>query len=553
MQNALLKLFLDMLNSLNDILFDNREYITVNKIRKEVGQCSYINQLILPFIILITYDFSELERNKRGNIDWVKSVGKPIYFNSLNKNGSILLLDTTRYKTNTKLLIKYNDKTKWVFTSELKDKNWCDFLNVYDDTSSMKRTKKLKYKIHDNIFDEKVDFTVIDYFTEQKKINTKNMDGSYRIKNSYKYLLRCNKCGYDRLVRSERQIKNICPVCCKSPQIVVKGINDIPTTNPELIDFFPGGIEEASKYTKSSNKKIIPKCNICGRLSNKKYQINQLNKYGRIQCNCRGVGGSYWERYVYEFLCQLNIKFDYHARFSWCKYFNPYKNKISFGEYDFSIESLKLIIETDGTFHRTQNNMSGQTVEESEFLDCQKDKLAKQNGYTVIRLICEGSGILKGSSNIIKKEILKNTILREIISKNKINWNKCDIYASSNTILDICNEYNRGEYDLSKIGEKYNISKTTVLNYLHKGTDIGVCKYNPNIYRIQKQNEWAETRRKRVIVYDINKRKINIYSSRYELEEKSINEFGIKFLYGGITKSCLTGKSYKNHYFEFQE
>ena len=70
---------------------------------------------------------------------------------------------------------------------------------------------------------------------------------------------------------------------------------------------------------------------------------------------------------------------------------------------------MKLIIETDGGFHRTDNLMSGQTAEESKFIDDAKDKCAIDNGYKVIRV---------SDQNDFKQSVLNN--LGKIFDLNDI-------------------------------------------------------------------------------------------------------------------------------------
>ena len=497
---------------------------------------------------MIKFIFDNLEkRNSKGHIDWEKSIGKTIKFESLHKNGEILILDTCRYKTNTKILIEYNKNKKWIFTSELKPKNYCDFLNICDDTSTMNRVKEFKYKIGERVFSDKYDFTVLDKFIETKEIERKNLDGTNRVKNDYKYLLRCNHCGYDKLIRKERSVCCLCPVCCNSPQIVVKGINDITTTNPELIKFFPNGESEASKYNKSSNKKIDPRCPNCGKISKKLYTINYIWQNNKIPCDCNPTGMSYWEKFVNDLLKQLSFYDCYGKRFEWCYFYNHYKNKYTFGIYDFCIENLKIIIETDGTFHREDNLMSGQTVEESVYLDMIKDELAIKNGYKIIRLPLEKDGCNKNSWKIIKDKIMRSEIPILLNFKEEdIDWKHCDLYAASSLLIDACNIYEQGEKDLRKIAKTIGMSKSTVLNYLHKGTEMGLCNYNPNLNKKRNGNR----KHKQITVFDSYMNKIGVFKSKEELETKSKDIFGIKFLYSGITKACCTGAMYKKHYFK---
>ena len=93
----------------------------------------------------------------------------------------------------------------------------------------------------------------------------------------------CVKCGYECgehykkqeykkeywIIETDILQNHGCPVCCRNPQIVVKGINDIPTTAPWMIPYFQGGYEEAKLYTFSSSYKINPICPDCGNIKNK--------------------------------------------------------------------------------------------------------------------------------------------------------------------------------------------------------------------------------------------------------------------------------------------
>lgn len=59
--------------------------------------------------------------------------------------------------------------------------------------------------------------------------------------------------------------------------------------------------------------------------------------------------------------------------------------------------------------------MSGQTKEESIFIDMEKDKCAKQNGYIVVRISDEFN---------IKQSIINN--FDGIFDLKNISWSKCE-------------------------------------------------------------------------------------------------------------------------------
>ena len=73
---------------------------------------------------------------------------------------------------------------------------------------------------------------------------------------------------------------------------VVKGINDVATTRPDVVRYFIN-IEDAYKYTKYSQTKVMMKCTECG--YEKLMPIQYLTKYG-FGCNRCGDGISYPEK-----------------------------------------------------------------------------------------------------------------------------------------------------------------------------------------------------------------------------------------------------------------
>ena len=138
---------------------------------------------------------------------------------------------------------------------------------------------------------------------------------------SYQY--RCLKCGYDIGEKTEISIvKGFgCPCCAN--RVVVPGINDIPTTDPWMIKYFQGGIKEASLYSKSCGKVIIPKCPDCGRLV-KAQTVNSIYTHKGVSCIC-GDGISFPNKMIYFVMEQLskNSEIINFVR----EYYIPEKNK----------------------------------------------------------------------------------------------------------------------------------------------------------------------------------------------------------------------------------
>lgn len=310
-----------------------------------------------------------------------------------------------------------------------------------------------------------------------------------------------------------------CSCCCTPPQITVTNINSMWKTDYWMIEL---GVDEefAKKCTRSSGLKVRVICPDCGREAYKK--PNNIYKRKSISCSC-GDGFSFGHKYVFNLLTQLQLESEQNKTFDWCNY-PDYKDdsKISKGEYDFVIENKKLIIEVDGAFHRTNNKMSGQIKEHSKYLDDMKDKLAKENGYKVIRISDDGN---------IKDNIL-NSKLNILFNLSKIDWLKCEIGGLSNISKKVCDMWNSGKYtnclELSKLN---NVGTTTINNWLHAWVKLGLCTYNGeevmNETYKNSGKRFKEKYSKRVEIFK-DGISLGIFESCTELERQSIGLFGVK-------------------------
>ena len=84
-----------------------------------------------------------------------------------------------------------------------------------------------KYKIGQTFKDDKRDITIIDIETRRNKE-----------KNQKWYKYKCNKCGWNEGWIEETKLidKRGCS-CCRG-FTVVKGINDVATSNPNVVKYF---------------------------------------------------------------------------------------------------------------------------------------------------------------------------------------------------------------------------------------------------------------------------------------------------------------------------
>ena len=111
----------------------------------------------------------------------------------------------------------------------------------------MEKEIKWKYEIGQIVKDDKRNITIID-----KEIRICNKIKSIENKKYYKY--KCNKCGYNEgwMIEGNLLIGNGCRCC--GGKTVIKGINDIATTHPNIVKYFKYK-DDSYKYSYGSHKK----------------------------------------------------------------------------------------------------------------------------------------------------------------------------------------------------------------------------------------------------------------------------------------------------------
>lgn len=389
---------------------------------------------------------------KKGNyIDWKNSKGKLVHFIYNDLEGDLLIKDVYPSK-HTKILISYKDKETVINTTHFTK---CNLLKLLGN----RKLSKFKYDIG-YISKGTQDMTIIDRFYKREKAVKNNKE--YNNTRKY-YKVKCNICGNESLLREEQINKTGCAVCINHK--VAKGVNDVATTRPDLIKYFVD-IEDAYKYTKSSEAKVLVKCDFCG--EEKYIRIADLNRYG-ISCLCE-TGVSYPERFIYYILKYSNIKFTYQyskTNSSWC---DKYR-------YDFYLDDYNTILEVHGEQHYTHSfiGCGGDSLEEVKINDQYKKELALNNGISnYIELDCS-----KSKADFIVESII-NSELNNIIDITKINIKDCDIKANGNIIKIVCDKWNELQ-NVTKILNEIDFvrSRTTIIKYLKKGTELGLCNYNP--------------------------------------------------------------------------
>lgn len=341
--------------------------------------------------------------------DWNNSVGCSFDFQLDGLTGTIYILDIKKNKGKSRLLLQYKDRQLWMDSGHIYN---CKLKNLVG-----LKTVDYIYKVGD-IVENKFGSIQI---TKQTRIDVNSSYKKNRTDKAYEY-----KCLIDGNIDiiSESHINEGkgCNVCTSHK--CMKGINDIATTHPHLVKYFPEGNEQASLYMIGTYNYFYFKCPICGRLKTTKirpYDAIKNNLEVSIGCIC-GSNISYCEKFVYRMLELLKIDFIKECGFDWLD------NRRKFDFY-FKLNDKEYIIETDGYWHTHDNKMSGQTAEESKAIDDYKDEQAKEHRIEVIRIDCDFTGLNHTQRfSKIKYNIIKE--LAYILNFDKLDWDECNKFAT---------------------------------------------------------------------------------------------------------------------------
>lgn len=469
----------------------------------------------------------ELPR-KNKNINWKQSVGYVVKFIYDDIEGDIEIIDLTRENRTSVLTLKILETNKFfkMNASHFKECKLGNFLMIY--------TNEFKINIGEEIRDNGRNLNIIDRKYNYVKYN--NHSGQ----NLKLYKYHCNKCGNEDWMEESNLMKGkSCNVCCVPSKKVLQGYNDIATTDPWMIDL---GVseEDAKTHTHTSAENVMVTCPVCGR--RKKSKICNIYNRKSINCSC-GDGVSYPEKFLISLLDQLEIKYQH----------DNYWIKDKRYDFYFELNNKKYIIETHGQQHyenKTFEYVGGRNLDEEQQNDLYKKQLALNNGINeYIVLDCRESNL-----ELIKNSVLQSK-LNNVFDLSKIDWLKCEEFALSNRVKEICDYWNNKKEwenvkDLSKI---FNLNRNTIVIYLKKGTKLNWCKYNAQEESHKGRIKTGITKRKPVKILKDDKC-IGIFESISELAEQSEKLFGVKLLNSEIGSVCNgKRKTHKGFTFKYVE
>lgn len=269
-----------------------------------------------------------------------------------------------------------------------------------------------------------------------------------------------------------------CGAC--SGRILVKGINDIPTTAPWMVKYFPGGEEEASNFTRSCSKTFTPICPFCGRVSDIQISPNRLYHQHGISCICKdGITiPNKIIRNIMEQALRLNMISSFEKEY---KLYDERGTLRKFDMYFADINQIPYLVEMDGGKHSyIKRNHSKKKFcfvpAKSLLIDDLKDNIAKNMGITLIRIDC-----FKSDVDYIKDNIYKSTLF-DIINLDRIDWLEVEEICYGNIIEEVC-KYKRDHPEVfaPEVCDMFDISSTTLRKYWKIGNRLGLCEYHPEL------------------------------------------------------------------------
>lgn len=466
-------------------------------------------------------------------IDWKNTIGYEVDFVYDDMSGKIKITDYDKGI----LTIKHKEYNEFKI-------NYRDFKRCRLGGYIGKYTKDYKINIGDIFRDEKRDLIIIDreIRSSQKTFFDRSRNKSRTVKENKKYYkYRCNKDGYEKWIREEHILNGVDCALCSGRDVLV-GYNDLSTTAPELIQFLADKPDKY-KYSSQSHKEVLCICPNCGYQRN--LVIAELYRRG-FPCPLCSDGFSFPEKFMANLLSQLSIKYCTQLTQKKLHWAGKYR-------YDFYLPNQNIIIETHGLQHYQECGFSI-SYREQATIDENKKKLALINGIlpnNYIVIDCRHSS----------REWIINGILKSQLSKlfdlSNINWNKCDEYAN-NSLVKLACQYKNEDHSLTSvmIANKMNLDRTTVVDYLKRGSVLGWCTYDAK--EEMRKSAMRNRKKKSIVLLDSDENVIGLFESMSELSRESLKHCGFRMHISLISNRCNTnhpdyGKPYKGFKFKVVE
>ena len=459
---------------------------------------------------------TQFPKNCSGNIQWKQSIGKTFFF-KLEGLDEIHTLKLIGYSSNSKIDVCVDDA---IYFDECRGHlSAGSFVHKLGMMGCI-----FKYNIGD----------IVDDLEILKYVRMKNCNARFG------YLVKCIHDGYIYEIRADvlnSHKTRRCPVC--SNKKIIKDINSVSATNPELVRWFKNK-NDADNISRHSTQYSLFKCPYCG--NEFKYQLNAIPEGQDPPCRCK-KDISYAEKMMKNIFDQLNIDYIYQLskkHFMWCKKYRY--------DFYFVLNGNQYIVEMDGGLGHGNVNFIGESDTKGKQVDNIKNDLANQHNITLIRIDCFYK-TLEDRFEYIKNNILLSD-LKNILNLSSIDWNEVKTCSDSSLLYQVCKLYNEN-YTITDIIKELKIGKTTVLRKLRTGASVGIVDYNPKTeyqnYINSKYNGSQLGRAIPIKVYKDNNL-IGIFCSISNFKKNASSVIGEKVDRHLISQALKNGTTYKSKY-----
>lgn len=306
-------------------------------------------------------------------------------------------------------------------------------------------------------------------------------------------------------------------------------VNSVAALRQDLIKYFKDP-NDAFCITTGSSKRVSLICPDCG--TEKTMIMYNLFKKG-FSCNVCGDKISYPNKLIRNIMFQLENECEY-LEFEW---FEKWENRYRYDVY-FEKDNKQYVIEMQGEQH--YRGWKGYDVDKIQNNDSKKQDLAISNGA-----ICIVIDARKSDFDYIFNNI-SCSLLHELFDLSKINYDICKENSTKNIIKLVCQDYN-SNMTTKELMNKYRLCRTTIVNYLHKGTELMWCNYIPK----DSHRKSLEVLKKKVNIRTVHDDFIGTYESIQDGIEYIQSTYNIKLHNGAATMVCQ-GKRSHHHGFIFE-
>ena len=376
-----------------------------------------------------------LPRDNRGKISWKTSIGMVIDFCYNDIQGEFKILN----KEKDDLTVEYNGEEYTVLSYNLMK---CQLRNIVTPIVDY-----FLYDVGDIVKHRFGEYKILDRFTETK---------NGRFRRFYKTM--CSNCGDEKNLNQDIFMRDTigCRGC--SNKIAILGKNTIYDLHKWALDY----IDEATakENIPLSGKRTDVTCPECGFVKNLQIKDFIINN---MRCPMCSDGISFPEKILNYIFKKSNINYIYQYTSKNAEWVGSYR-------YDFllNLPIGETVCEAHGEFHYSSSNGYYRDITKIVENDKNKKDLVIKNNKIFVEIDCRISDV----DYIVSK--LKDSILSEYIDFENLNYDEMKLLKSNSIMVNVCRYHMElKEYESNTdIGDRFNISSTTVIKYYKVGSEI---------------------------------------------------------------------------------